>query len=188
MTEIRPTYGVGRRTNGGLSASVDARDFPGCHGVPMTEEEVARPDDGRHIEYWDARRGVAWMVRDVSAAHERPIHRLTALLERIAQARGAPIECYGTMTFCERGPQGDRIRSMEADQTVYLNTPRAQALRSPATSRHPMSCWKWTTRRMFDAGSSPNTKSGASRRFGWRCRRPAGKANRAVGGDGERPG
>ena len=130
MTEIRPSYVVGRCANGGPPASADARDFPGCHGVPMTEEEVARPDDGRHIEYWDAR-GVAWMVRDVSAAHERPIHRLAALLERIAQARGAPIECYGTMTFCERGPQGDRIRSMEADQTVYLNAPRAQALRSP---------------------------------------------------------
>lgn len=131
MTEIRPTYIVGRRANGSSSAHANAGDFPGCHGVPMTEEEVARPDDGRHIEYWDARRGVAWMVRDVSVAHERPIHRLTALLERIAQARGAPIECYGMMTFCERGPKGERIRSMEADQTVYLDAPRARALRSP---------------------------------------------------------
>ena len=109
-------------------------DFPGCHSVPMSAEEFACFD--RHIEYWDARRGgVAWMVADVSRQHERPTHRLSILLHYISQARGAPIECYGTMSLCEHDAHGKRRRVIEADQTVYLDIARANIRFSPVMVR-----------------------------------------------------
>lgn len=98
----------------------------------MTAVQVARLDDGPRFEYWDAEDGAAWTVREGPAiVHEYPAHRLPALLERIAQARGAAIACGGTMTFHERAPIGEHIRAMEADQTPYPDEARAPALPLP---------------------------------------------------------
>ena len=114
--------GNGRR----LPSAVEA-GFPGCEAVPMSADEL--DEDDRRIEYWDAEDGVAWTVCEpTSLVHERPTQRLVALLDRIAQVRGADIECGGATTFYERGPKGQHIRAMEADQTVYLDAPRALAL------------------------------------------------------------
>lgn len=118
------------RLNGAGRLSADAVGFPGCTGVPMDAAELAREDSGR-IEYWDADDGVAWMVREATATHERPAHRLPALLDRIAEARGADIVCCGATTFYEHGAEGERVKAMEADQTVYLDAGRGQALRRP---------------------------------------------------------
>lgn len=118
------------RLNGAGRLSADAAGFPGCTGVPMDAAELAREDSGR-IEYWDADDGVAWMVREATATHERPAHRLPALLDRIAEARGADIVCCGATTFYEHGAEGERVKAMEADQTVYLDAGRGQALRRP---------------------------------------------------------
>ena len=114
-------------------ASAEAAGFPGCKAVPMTAAEVAR-EDGPHIEYWDAEDGFAWMVREgASFAHEVRAHRLSRLLGDIARARGAEIACCGATTFYERGPAGEHIRAMEADQTVFLDTDRAWTMPSPPT-------------------------------------------------------
>lgn len=97
----------------------------------MDAEEVGREDAGR-IEYWDSEDGMAWMVCEPQLpAHERPAHRLPVLLDRIAEARGGDIVCCGTTTFYEHGPDGQRIRAMEADQSVYLDAARGQGLRAP---------------------------------------------------------
>ena len=162
------------RLNGAGRLSADAAGFPGCTGVPMDAAELAREDSGR-IEYWDADDGVAWMVREATATHERPAHRLPALLDRIAEARGADIVCCGATTFYEHGAEGERVKAMEADQTVYLDAGRGQALRRPrvlGTEPPPASCWRWITPRTCGGASSANTPAGASRRCGWRCHPP----------------
>ena len=123
MSEPRASYDAGlrprrryvRRRRSGAEAG-----FPGCKAVPMSAAEVAAAD-GPRIEYWDADDGVAWMVGEpVLPVHEVPAHRLAALLDRVADARGAAILSCGTTTFHERGPDGRHIRAMEADQTVTL--------------------------------------------------------------------
>jgi len=139
MSEPRATYhhaGMrrpARRDGVGRPSSADEAGFPGCRPVPMDAAQV-RMEDGPRIEYWDGKRGVAWMVREpASAVHERPVHRLAALLDRIGEARGAAIECCGATTFYERDADGKHVRAMEADQTVYLDASQGQALRHPAS-------------------------------------------------------
>ena len=51
----------------------------------------------------------------------------------MARARGAEIVCGGTTSFYERGPDGERVRAMAADQTVFLDAPRAWMLRAQPT-------------------------------------------------------
>ena len=122
----RPAKRTGRR-----QAAAEA-GFPGCKAVPMTAAQLAAQEDGPRFEYWDAKSNIAWTLRDgPTIVHEYPAHKLPALLERVADARGAPIVCAGAMTFYERGPLGGHIRAMEADQTIYLDAARARALPSP---------------------------------------------------------
>ena len=135
MSEPRTPYIVSGKPRRGAHAkrwpSAARAGFPGCRAVPMDAEEVAREDGGR-IEYWDAEDGVAWMVCEPQTpAHERPAHRLPVLLDRIAEARGADIVCCGTTTYYEHGADGQRIRAMEADQTIYLDAARGQGLQAP---------------------------------------------------------
>ena len=143
MSEPRAAYVVSRaprRYVGGRSGSrrsAAAAGFPGCKAVPMTAAQLARMEDGPRFEYWDAEEDVAWTVREPAIVHENPAHRLPALLERIAQARGAAIACGGTMTFHERAPTGELVRAMEADQTLYLDEARARALPVPTLALGP---------------------------------------------------
>ena len=137
MTEPRAVYMVSRpqrrpaKRSGRRQTAAEA-GFPGCRAVPMTAAQLAALEDGPRFEYWDAEGGVAWTLRDgPTIVHEYPAHKLPALLERISDARGAAIVCGGAMTFYENGPTGERIRAMEADQTIYLDSARARALPSP---------------------------------------------------------
>ena len=98
----------------------------------MSAEQFERCD--RHIEYWDALEDVAWMVRDVSIEHERPLSRLAVLAHRIAEERGAAMLCCGTTSLHDRDSVGD-VQVMEADQAIYLDGVGAQALRSPILVR-----------------------------------------------------
>ena len=137
MTETRAKYTIGpaphrQASNGGPLPAAAEAGFPGCETVPMNAKQFARCD--RHIEYWDARRGVAWMVREAYIEHERPLSRMVLLTYRIGQVRGSPIVCCGTTSLHERGQGGD-IRVLEADQAIYLDATREQALRSPILVR-----------------------------------------------------
>ena len=137
MTETRTPYLIGadpRRSDNGGRALPDAEEsgFPGCETVAMDASQFARCD--RHIEYWDARRGLAWMVRESSMEHDRPTSRLAVLVYRMAQLRGSAIECCSTVSLHDRGADGD-LRVMEADQTIYLDAARAWAVRSPVLVR-----------------------------------------------------
>ena len=78
-------------------------------------------DDEIRIEYWDADTEIA-MICDppVSYYHERPASRLARLADRIAAARGAPIEAGGHTDLLVRNARGERQRIMQADQILFL--------------------------------------------------------------------
>ena len=96
-----------------------APEFPGCRAVTITREAIATYE-GRY-EFWDAETETAWMVREpTGAAHEQPSQRLARLGGMIADARGAPIECFGSTDLERRDAQGRRQRIMQADQAVYV--------------------------------------------------------------------
>ena len=136
----RPQLAPGRRVNNMRPAkraphrqlSAAEAGFPGCETVPMNARQFEHCD--RHVEYWDARNGVAWMVREASIEHERPLSRLAVLVHRIAQERDAAMLCCGTTSLHDRDAKGD-VRVMEADQAIYLDGKSAQALRSPILVR-----------------------------------------------------
>ena len=142
MSETRPPYLIGddprqRHNSGQALPGGEESGFPGCETVPMDASQFAACE--RHVEYWDARRDLAWMVREAGMEHDRPISRLAALVYRMAQIRGADIECCSTVSLHDRGPEGDvadeDVRVMEADQTIYLDAARAWTVRSPVLVR-----------------------------------------------------
>lgn len=132
MTEARTSYRVARPRQRsrvrGREPSATAAGFPGCEPVPMDADEFDRFE--RHVEHWDSRSEVAWVVREASIEHEFPSMRLAALVHRIAQFRGAEIACCGTVSLHEGRADGT-LRVMEADQAIYMDATRARALRSP---------------------------------------------------------
>ena len=76
--------------------------------------------EGR-IEFFDSRAGAAWMAREPAHfPHERPLHRLGALLERIALTRGKPIVSSGAAEIRWPLPEG-QSRRIQPDQMVYLD-------------------------------------------------------------------
>ena len=95
-------------------------EFTGCEAVPMTLEQY-HEFEGR-LEVWDRELKTAWMVREgPMPAHEGPGQSLGMLVARIAAVRGSPIKCYGTMVLMVEGPDGEPMRLMQADQTLYID-------------------------------------------------------------------
>lgn len=105
-------------------------DDPAYRRFKLTPE--ALEDHDRHLEYWDGATNTAIEVRDVSPYHERPSHRLAALAERVAQVRGHPITCFGTMSLVLPETPWRPKRLMEADQSLYLH-PRRTNLVGPSS-------------------------------------------------------
>lgn len=131
MTEARARYEIHpprRRRARPRPLSGEAAGFPGCDAVRLTAAQLEEFD--RHIEYWDERSGVAWVVREPSIEHERPGFRLAVLVHRIGQVRGAPIVSYGAMAI-ENRTRPDNRQLMAPDQAVFMDARRAAAQRSP---------------------------------------------------------
>ena len=100
----------------------DVPDLPGCESFPLAVDEIERHDD--RIEYWNARAGMAWRVRDVSSWHEQPGQRLAMLAARMASVRGAPIECFGSTSLARLDAAGRPRQILQADNVVYLHPAR----------------------------------------------------------------
>ena len=101
------------------------RRFPGCRRTSLRRGQL--PTWERRFEYWDGDTETAWEVREpTSATHEQPKERLAGLSELIAQTRGAPIACLGTMDLLLRGERGEQGRILQADQSLYLYPHRAK--------------------------------------------------------------
>ena len=98
--------------------SLPGLEFPGC-----TPRRLRRRDldtyDGR-LEYWDARTETMWVCEPTTPYHEEPSATLSATLRTIAEVRGSPIKCYGTMDLMLRDSGGEPRGIMQADQSVYL--------------------------------------------------------------------
>ena len=105
------------------AAPTPAPEFPGCRPVHLPAEELA--DSDQRLEYWDGATQTAWICEPSSPYHERPSRRLTALVGRIAQVRGAHVESYGSMDLRQ---QDEPQSMMQADESVYLH---------PGTARLP---------------------------------------------------
>ena len=100
-------------------------EFPGCRPITIRRDDAAGYE-GR-FELRDAATETAWVVRDPTGfAHEGPSQRLAGLAQLIAAARGAPIECCGTMDLTLHNERGERRRIMQADQAAYLHPERAR--------------------------------------------------------------
>ena len=98
--------------------------FPGCKPVRLPREELELYD-GR-LEFWDGATETAWVCEPNSPYHEKPGGALPSLVERIAQVRGSPITCYGSMDLMVRNEGGLPWRILQADQSVYLHPGRAR--------------------------------------------------------------
>ena len=98
--------------------------FPGCKPVRLPREELELYD-GR-LEFWDGATETAWVCEPNSPYHEKPGGALPSLAERIAQVRGSPITCYGSMDLMVRNAGGLPWRILQADQSVYLHPGRAR--------------------------------------------------------------
>ena len=95
-------------------------EFPGCLEVCLTRAEVEQYEG--HIEFWDARIGLAMVAEPPTAlAHELPAQRLAKLATLIAAARGSPIEMFGATDLLQLAGDGEWRRIMQPDQIVYLN-------------------------------------------------------------------
>ena len=136
----RRCHGTGRRVEQAGAALVDpprgaskARDegavhgFPGCRAIRIARRKIA--DYEGRLEYWDADTEIAWTACEpTSVYHELPGQRLARLTERIAAARGARIESYGSGDLLVRDGKGGRHRIMQADQVLYLHPGKAHPL------------------------------------------------------------
>jgi len=93
--------------------------FPGCRPMPLKREDIATYE-GR-FEFWDAATETAWVVCEPAGMyHEHPSQRLRELMTMVAQARGSPIEAFGSADLLMRDARGEYRRILQADQTVYL--------------------------------------------------------------------
>ena len=108
----------------------EALEFPGCRPVRISRDDIA--DYEGRFEFWDADTEIAMVCEPTSYYHERPLHRLAKLTDRIAAARGAPIEAVGHTDLLLRNLRGERQRIMQADQILFLRPvqaiPRGKAI------------------------------------------------------------
>ena len=96
----------------------EALEFPGCRSVRIPRDQIDVGDI--RLEYWDADTEIAMICEPVSYYHERPASRLARLADRIAAARGAPIEAVGHTDLLVRNARGERQLIMQADQILFL--------------------------------------------------------------------
>ena len=124
-------------------SSANGAAFPATPGPPLADLDfdddayrrypmtaAQQRDTDRRLEFWDGDTETAMEVRDgVTLYHEWPSHRLAQLVERIAQVRGKPIACYGTMdlVFPAKGKRKKRV--LQPDQSLFLRPERANLVR-----------------------------------------------------------
>ena len=104
-----------------------AYGFPGCRPIRISRNEIT--DFEGRFEYWDADTEIAWQVCEpTSIYHELPGRRLARLTERIAAARGAPIESYGSGDLLVRDAEGREQIIQQADDVLYLHPNKVRKL------------------------------------------------------------
>ena len=99
-------------------------------GGYISRDDIA--DYESRYEFWDADTEIAMVCEPTSYYHERPLHRLAKLTDRIAAARGAPSGAVGHTDLLLRNLRGERQCIMQADQILFLRPvqtiPRGKAI------------------------------------------------------------
>lgn len=122
----------GRRVRPALGPSFAEFDADHAYKRLRMPAEELQDYDGRY-EVWDSVAQTALMVREpTSPGHELPSQILAALAERIAQVRGKPIRCFGSMDLALFGEDGRPRRIMQADQSLYLHPERTNIVKQTA--------------------------------------------------------
>ena len=104
-----------------------AYGFPGCRPIRIPRDEIA--DFEGRFEYWDANAEIAWQVCEpTSIYHELPGRRIARLTERIAAARGVPIESYGSGDLLLRDAEGREQIIQQADDVLYLHPAKVREI------------------------------------------------------------
>ena len=107
-----------------LPASERPPDLPGCRPFHLPASQLDTWES--RIEVWDGRTGTAWVCEPATIYHEQPARRLTWVASRIAQARGSPIESFGSADLLEHDGSGGKRWIMQADEVLYLHPGRAR--------------------------------------------------------------
>ena len=106
------------------SARFSEPEFPGCHPVHISREEI-RTWEGR-IEFWDADTEIAMVCEPTTWYHEVPGQRLARLAGLIAATRGSQIEAAGTSDLLLRNARREWWRIMQPDQMLFLDQQQAE--------------------------------------------------------------
>ncbi len=102
-------------------------DFPGCESFRVPAGEIDRYE-GR-LEFWEARTGTAWKVREPTTVyHERPARRLGRLAERIESLRGSRIDSFGSADLARFDAAGNKDSLLQADEVLYLHPSRSRVV------------------------------------------------------------
>ena len=99
-------------------------ELPGCRPFHLPASQLDTWES--RIEVWDGRTETAWVCEPATGYHEQPTRRLTWVASRIAQARGSPIESFGSMDLLQPDASGGKRWIMQADEVLYLHPGRAR--------------------------------------------------------------
>ena len=104
---------------------VSELEFIGCDPVPVNYQQyVLLRESKRRLELWDRAAGKAWELRDgPTAVHEWPIQVLHEMAVLMGAVRGIPMPCYGSRGLALLDDDGNRLRVLHPDQSVYLSPP-----------------------------------------------------------------
>ena len=104
---------------------VSELEFVGCDPLPVNYQQyVLLRESKRRLELWDRAAGTAWELRDgPTALHEWPIQALHEMAVLMGAVRGIPMPCYGSRGLALLDDDGNRLRVLHPDQSVYFSPP-----------------------------------------------------------------
>ena len=107
------------------SSPLSALEFVGCDAMPVNYGQyMLLRQEKRRIELWDKNAGMAWELRDgPTGMHEWPIYQLKEMMVLMAAVRGIAVPCYGSRGLALVDDNGQRLRVLHPDQSVYLHRP-----------------------------------------------------------------
>ena len=107
------------------SPLVSELTFVGCDPVPVNYDQyVLLREAKRRFELWDRQAGCAWEVREgPTGVHEWPIQALHEMMVYLGVVRGIRVPCFGNRGLALLDDDGQRLRVLHPDQSVYLTPP-----------------------------------------------------------------
>ena len=107
---------------------VSTLTFARCDPVPLNYSQyVLQRSRKWRFELWDRDAQTAWELRDgPSGPHELPIYALHGLMVHLGAVRGLAPFCGGSRGLSLLDDNGERLRVLHPDQSVFLTPPALQ--------------------------------------------------------------